>query len=64
MKKRFKEIALMLCFTLFMTITLIGCSLDSSETKDAVALTEEEQKEIRLHFQQNNSKDKEEKLRV
>lgn len=43
MKKKFKTTALMLCFTLFMTISLAGCSSDSSETKDVVALTEEEQ---------------------
>lgn len=42
MKKKFKTTALMLCFTLFMTISLAGCSSDSSETKDVVALTEEE----------------------
>lgn len=45
MKKKMKAIALMLCFALFMTMTFVGCSSDSSETKDIAAATGEEQNE-------------------
>lgn len=44
MKKNFKKFALMLCFSLSMSIAFTGCSSDSGETKETVTSSNDGQK--------------------